>query len=129
VLLYAGPAPVSTAESVSRYFQWKGQNPGPAQEFLLESNNSVLSFVKSTTPSDARTWLGVCRKLGIELGRSIGVPAELPVPAGLDPLWCKALGAGNELGLCLLPRGARAPENAPGVRRVLRAETGAAWEE
>ena len=129
VLLFPGPAPVSTAESVSRYFEWRGRNPGPARKFLLESNSSILSFVKSGSPPDARKWLGACRELGIELGRSIGVPAELPIPAGLDPLWCKSLGAGNELGLCLLARGAPPPADAPGVRPVRRAETGVAWEE
>jgi len=129
VLLFPGPAPVSTAESVARFFQWKERNPGPAREFLLESNSSILSFVQSGSTSDARKWLGACRKLGIELGRSIGVPAELPVPSGLDPLWCKSLGAGNELGLCLLPRGAQPPADAPGVRLVRRAKTGVAWAE
>jgi len=129
VLLFPGPAPVSTAESVSRYFEWKERNPGPAGEFLLESNRSILSFVRADSPSDACTWLGACRKLGIELGRSIGVPAELPVPAGLDPLWCKSVGAGNELGLCLLPRGAPLPADAPGARLVQRAETGVTWAE
>jgi phosphomevalonate kinase len=129
VLLFPGPAPVSTAESVARYSQWKKRNPGPARDFLRESNSSILSFAQSGSPSDARKWLGACRKLGIELGRSIGVPAELPVPAGLDPLWCKSLGAGNELGLCLLPRGARHPADAQGVRMVRRAETGVAWAE
>jgi phosphomevalonate kinase len=129
VLLFAGPAPVSTSESVSRYLQWKERNPGPARDFLRESNNSIRSFVESATTADARKSLGVCRRLGIELGRLIGVPAELPIPAGLDPRWCKSLGAGNELGLCLTPRGARLSTDVPGVRRVRRAETGAVWEE
>jgi phosphomevalonate kinase len=128
-LLFAGPAPVSTSESVLRYSQWKERNPGPARDFLRESNNSILSFVDSATTEGARKWLGACRRLGIELGRSIGVPAELPIPAGLDPRWCKSLGAGNELGLCLAPRGAQLSTDVPGVRRVLRAEAGAAWEE
>jgi phosphomevalonate kinase len=129
VLLFAGPAPVSTAESVSRYLQWKERTPGPARDFLLESNNSILSFVESIAPTDALKWLRACRRLGIELGRSIGVPAELPVPRGLDPFWCKSLGAGNELGLCLVPRGTHLPAEVPGVRPAQLAETGAAWEE
>jgi phosphomevalonate kinase len=129
VLLFAGPAPVSTAESVSRYSLWKERNPGAARDFLRESNSAILSFVESARAEDARKWLGACRGLGIALGRSIGVPADIAVPAGLDPPWCKSLGAGNELGLCLVPRGAHLPADLPGVRRVRRAETGATWEE
>ena len=129
VLLFAGPAPVSTSESVSRYSQWKERNPGPARDFLRESNNSILSFVDSATTEDARKWLGACRRLGLELGRSIGVPAARPIPAGLDPDWGKSRGAGNELGLCLAPRGGQLSTDVPGVRRVRRAETGTVWEE
>jgi phosphomevalonate kinase len=129
ILLFAGPAPVSTAESVSLYSLWKERNPGPARDFLGESNNAILSFARSDTTGSAQRWLGECRKLGVELGRSIGVTAELPIPAGLDPLWCKPLGAGNELGLCFLPRGDGPRTVVPGVRSVRRAETGVAWEE
>lgn len=139
ILLFAGPAPVSTTESVSRYSQWKERNPGPARDFLEESNSAILSFVRSGTIRSALRWLGECRKLGIELGRSIGVTAELPIPAGLDPLSCKALGAGNELGLCLRPRGGGprgdGPQgggpraDVPGVRSVRPAEKGVTWEE
>ena len=144
ILLFAGPAPISTADSVARYSSWKALNPGAARDFLEESNNAIRSFAGSGTAASAQEWLGRCRTLGIELGRSIGVTAELPVPAGLDPLWCKSLGAGNELGLCLAPRDARPRDAAPlgagrlggepraamdGVRVVQRAETGVAWEE
>lgn len=129
VLLFAGPAPVSTAESVSRYSLWKERNPAAARDFLRESNEAILSFAASRTVPDARRWLGACRALGIELGRSIGVSADVPVPSGLDPLWCKSLGAGNELGACLAPRGEHLPAGLQDVRRVQRAETGATWEE
>ena len=129
ILLFAGPAPVSTAESVSRYSAWKERNPGAARDFLAESNNAILSFVRSGTIDGARKALGMCATLGIALGRSIGVSAELPIPAGLDPRWCKALGAGNELGLCLVPRGDGPRAAVPGARPVLRAETGVTWEE
>ncbi len=128
VLLFAGAAPVSTPDAVARYEVWKEHNPGAAAEFLRESNNAVLSFVRAGSVDQALPWLGACRKLGIEMGRSIGVPADLTVPPGLDPGWCKALGAGNELGLCLLPPGVPAP--APcGFRFVQRADEGVAWEE
>ncbi|MGA2380714.1 MAG: hypothetical protein ABSG85_15555 [Spirochaetia bacterium] len=129
VLIFAGPAPVSTADAVSCYGRWKERNPGAARDYLQESNNAILSFVRAGSAAQALPWLGTCRKLGIELGRSIGVPADLPVPPGLDPHWCKALGAGNELGLCLLPPGAQMPPDHGGLRVVPRADTGVTWEE
>jgi phosphomevalonate kinase len=128
VLLFAGPAPVATAEAVGLYETWKGRNPGPAGDFLRESNNAVASFVRARTEAQAMLWFTASRELGIELGRSIGVPAELPIPAGLDPKWCKALGAGNELGLCLLPPGAEPPPDGS-LRLVPRSDTGVRWEE
>jgi hypothetical protein len=128
VLLFAGPAPVSTADSVRLYGTWKEQNPEAARDFLRESNNAVTSFVRAASVAQALLWFTACRELGIELGRSIGVSAELPIPPGLDPKWCKALGAGNELGLCLLPSGAEPPPDGRSLRLVSRADTGVKWE-
>jgi hypothetical protein len=53
--------------------------------------------------------------------------AELEIPPGLDPKWCKALGAGNELGLCLLLPGTQPPDDAS-LRLVPQADTGVLWE-
>ena len=128
LLLFEGPAPVSTAESVSRYEEWKHGEPGAAHDFLRESNNAILSFLGAGSEAQALLWFTACRELGIELGQAIGVPAELPVPPGLDPKWCKALGAGNELGLCLLLPGAEPPRDDPGVRLVTPSVAGVSWE-
>ena len=128
MILFAGPAPVSTAEAVRTYGTWKERNPGAAQDFLRESNNAVTSFVRAPSAAEALPWLATCRKLGIDLGISIGFPADLPVPAGLDPEWCKALGAGNELGLCLLPPGVKPPPMDEGLRFVVQAGAGVTWE-
>ncbi|MGO9310439.1 MAG: hypothetical protein ACLQDL_15640 [Spirochaetia bacterium] len=128
VLLFAGAAPVSTADAVARYEAWKERNPGAAKDYLRESNDAIRAFGEAGSADRALPWLGACRKLGIQLGRSIGVPAELPVPPGLDPQWCKALGAGNELGLCLLPPGVPVPA-LDGLRCLPRAHAGVTWEE
>jgi phosphomevalonate kinase len=118
--LFPGPGPVSTGEAVKRYGEWKAADPGAAQNFLRDSNDAILSFLGSESEEDSLRWFGRCRQIGIELGNAIGVPAELAVPPGLDGRWCKAVGAGNELGVCLrLGKGA--------CRPVRRAETGAAW--
>lgn len=129
VLLFAGPAPVSTADAVARYLTWKERNPAAARDYLRESSNAILSFVQAGFDARSLLWFSACRELGIELGSAIGVPAEVPVPPGLDPKWCKAVGAGNELGLCLLPPGAQTPPDLEGIRLVLRADTGVTWGE
>jgi hypothetical protein len=128
LFLFAGPSPVSTADAVSKYQIWKERNPEAAQDYLRQSNNAIHSFFGATSFARALPWFGACRKLGIELGRIIGVPADLPIPPGLDPQWCKALGAGNELGLCLLPPGAQAPTEC-GLHSVQRSEKGVTWGE
>jgi len=128
VVLFAGPAPVSTADAVQRYSSWKVRNPGPAGDFLRESNDAILSFARARSLEEALPSFGRSRRLGIELGKEIGVPADLAPPPGLDSRWCKALGAGSELGCCLLPPGGDRPSAGQGVL-VSRAETGAAWEQ
>ena len=129
VALFLGPAPVSTADAVERYSRWKSRNPGAASDFLRESNAAILSFSRSRSTEEALPFFDACRKLGTQLGSEIGVSAELAVPPGLDARWCKALGAGNELGLCLLAPGADLPADGGTCTRVERAETGVAWEQ
>ena len=129
LVLFAGAAPVSTADAVRRYSEWKNGNPAAAARFLRDSNETVLSFRRSPTVEQLCRSLAACRRLGIDMGKAIGVPAHLVVPEGLDGSWCKALGAGNEIGLCLVPPGAARPARVPGGRTVLAAERGVAWEE
>jgi phosphomevalonate kinase len=118
LLLFAGPAPVSTAPAVRRYAEWKRRSPTEAHAFLEASNRAVAAFVAAGTEAEACARLAECRDLGVSLGRSIGVPAEVPVPDGLDARWCKAVGAGNELGACLRAAGGEPPS-----------DRGIAWEE
>jgi phosphomevalonate kinase len=129
LLLFPGPAPVSTAEAVEAYRAWKERDPAAAQVFLRESNNAILSFVQAASEFQVLLWFSACRELGIELGRAIGVSAELPIPAGLDPTWCKALGAGNELGLCLLPPGVDPPADDASCRPITQSDIGVRWEQ
>ena len=128
VQLFTGPAAVSTAEAVHRYAEWKGRLPGAARAYLAESNQAVLSFVGAPGAEEARQRFADCTRLGISLGESIGVPAGIIAPAGLDARWCKAAGAGNELGMCLLPDDVHPPE-APGMTLAPLASHGVIWEE
>jgi phosphomevalonate kinase len=129
VLLFPGHAPVSTSAAVGRYAEWKQRSPGAARDFLQKSNEAILSFTRSGSAEQSLPWFGACRKLGVELGTSIGVPAEMDCPPGLDPRWSKALGAGNELGLCLLPLGAPRPAASDFLRQAREAAAGVTWEE
>ena len=129
VYLYSGPRAVATSEAVGRYEAWKKDNPAQAREFLDASNAALLAFTRAGSMGEAAHSFAACRKIGIELGEAIGVPAQLKIPAGLDPAWCKAVGAGNELGACLLPRGAAAPQAEANALQRVRQDRGVAWEE
>jgi phosphomevalonate kinase len=129
IILFQGPRPVLTREAVKRFFQWKKRNPGPARRFLVESNRAILDFVRAGSQEEALLHFNACRQIGISLGDAIGFPAHLSVPRGLDPAWCKAVGAGNELAACLLPRSSPLPASDGRVLRVLPSEKGVLWEE
>jgi phosphomevalonate kinase len=128
VSLFPGPAAVSTADAVRRYAEWKARSPRAARDFLEESNRRVLAFIGARSASEAMQALAECARLGIALGQSIGVPAGIAAPAGVDAGWCKTVGAGNELGMCMLPANAHPPE-APGLFPAPLAERGVTWEE
>jgi len=125
----AVPLPVGCEPSVFpgtaavSYQDWKARSPGPARDFLRESNAAIRSFCGAPTLERAWPFFDASRKLGIELGKATGVSAEITPPPGLDPSWCKAAGAGNELGICLA-------QVLPGSQsRLLRAAArGLTWE-
>jgi hypothetical protein len=120
---------VSTSHAIGRYALWKESNPENARLFLEESNRNVREFVHARTAAEAERHLRACRELGVGLGRAIGVSAELETPAGLEAAWCKALGAGNELGACLLPAGSAALPEGRHIQRMRAAQEGILWEE
>jgi hypothetical protein len=106
---------------------WKESNPTDARVFLEESNRSVLAFVRARSGEEAALHLRACRELGVNLGRAIGVSAEINAPQGADAAWCKALGAGNELGACLVPAGSTAPPEGKEIQRVRASKKGILW--
>jgi phosphomevalonate kinase len=126
ICLFSGPRAVSTSDAVGRYEEWKKRNPRRAREFLEESNKAVLSFIRAASAFDVARRFAACRRIGIRLGEEIGVKADLEAPAGLDPLRCKAVGAGNELGACLFEHGA--PIEGTSLQ-ILRQDQGLVWEE
>jgi phosphomevalonate kinase len=129
LLIFPGPGPVQTAAAVLKYAAWKKGNPPDARAFLEESNARVLAFLSSTSPADASSRWAACRELGIELGRTIRVPADIIPPRGLDPDWSKALGAGNELGACLQSSAGPVPDTEGPVTILDFSREGLRWEE
>jgi len=129
IFLFSGPASVSTPDAVGRYAEWKQRDARAAREFLEDSNRCVREFLRADSAAQAAARLDACRRLGVAIGRAIGVPASVAAPPGFDASACKALGAGNELGACLVSA-ERAPDTAPpGVERALIAERGIVWKE
>jgi phosphomevalonate kinase len=102
--LFHGERSLSTPGAIERYFDWRRREPGQAKRFLEESNRQVQGFTRAASRQEALGCLRRCRELSLRLGEAIGVPAELAPPGGgrderVPAEDCKALGAGNELGL------------------------------
>jgi phosphomevalonate kinase len=121
--VFQGPAAVQTTGAVLRYAAWKKGNPAAARAFLEESNRGVLAFLAADTKEEMAARWAECRQLGLELGDAVGVSARIIPPPGVDPALCKSIGAGNELGVCLLPAGTES-----GLRAVDIAPEGVRWE-
>jgi phosphomevalonate kinase len=128
IFLFPGPSAVSTTDAVQRYALWKERNPRAAREFLQDSNHCVREFLRASSAEAALSRLRACRKLGIAVGDAIGVTSRIDAPPGLDPAWCKALGAGNELGGCIIPSDIAPPEDGRAFERARVSERGISWE-
>ena len=98
--LFPGKAAVATAGAVARYQEWKRADPSAAADFFAASNRAVSGFSSARGWSEAAAWFEAARALGLELGRAIGVSAEIRPPEGRarGSLY-KAVGAGNEVGV------------------------------
>ncbi len=106
--LFHGRSAVATPGAVARYHAWKKAEPSAAADFLAASNRAVSGFASASGWGDAEAWFEAARALGMELGRAIGVSAEIRPPdaAGRCGLY-KAVGAGNELGVLVAAAGAQ----------------------
>ncbi len=98
--LFSGPEAVKTVSAIGQYQAWKAQNPQKAHEFLEQSNQAVQRFFRAETwPQRRQRWEDY-KTLSLELGRELGVSAELAMDFP-PQFFVKALGAGNETGLVL----------------------------
>lgn len=125
--LVAGPEAVRTSSSIGAYTAWKQAQPDAAADFLRASNAQVRALALASSWHRARPLLAGLRDQGLQLGRAIGVDANLPdrhrweLP-GTD-LVLKALGAGNELALL-----AGEAAHPAGSRSLSVAEQGFRWD-
>ncbi|MBN2510879.1 MAG: hypothetical protein JXB03_11405 [Spirochaetales bacterium] len=106
--LVQGIEPVSTADALARYEEWKHAQPEDFRSFFSRSNACARNMSAACDYDEAVGAFLVAKQLGIELGDAIGVSAHFK-PAhpsdgqflGLSPY--KSVGAGNELA-CVLVR-------------------------
>ncbi len=123
-----GPAAVSTPAAVARYRRWQAARPGDAARFLRKSNQAIRRFAAAASWREALPFFRQCRQLGLQLGERIGVPARIPEVPGLQPGLCKALGAGNEVGACVVADGAaQAAARTRGLTPVEICPEGLSW--
>jgi phosphomevalonate kinase len=124
--LFRGERSVPTPGAIRRYREWRRSRPVEARRFLEESNRDVERFARARSRGEALGWFRRCRERGLRLGETIGVQAAVTAPGGVNPAECKAVGAGDELGLAFpeLPLGSP----AAGLVRVILAREGLAPE-
>ena len=120
---FHGRKSVSTPKSVERYRLWQNENPHRARTFLDQSNGLVRKFVNAGGWSEARSMFFRYKELSLELGAAIGVKAEIEPAGPRRGTWCKAVGAGNEVGMCL----SRQPIRGRQFEKLEVAERGILW--
>jgi phosphomevalonate kinase len=106
---------VRTGSAVASYERWKEAHAKEHREFLAASNRYVSELAGSPDFDTAKPILSLARDLGRNLGRAIGVSADIGQREDVDApneaafaSFCKALGAGNELVGCI-SRSGRCP--------------------
>lgn len=99
IVLFRGSRPVPTPDAVRRYEGWRGRHLAEAARLFERSNRCAEAFLAARSLAAGSRALSAGGAIGVELGRSIGVSAEIEPPAGCTILASKALGAGNELGV------------------------------
>jgi len=104
--LRAGPAPVSSAQAVGKYAEWKARDTAAHRDFVAASAAAARRLVAARDAEAALAALALAAEIGAKLGDAIGVPAR-PLrrgdgsrrAAGNTKAVEKCLGAGDELVL------------------------------
>jgi phosphomevalonate kinase len=142
--LVPGERAVRSVGAVSRYRDWKQEQPAHAATFLRESNHLIRLICESDSWDEGRCAIEAYSQLSIDLGRRIGVRAEPPSAAmaaarstyprkgnvgtgsveAARTFLAKSVGAGNELLLLM-----GEPENSDWSGEPVVPETeGVRWE-
>ncbi len=94
--LFRGEQPVSSSLAIDKWKTFKESFPGRWEQYR-RYNREITTLARNASWQE---YLSRARAWGISLGQDIGLSAEITPPAGLPLLQTKALGAGNEIGLC-----------------------------
>ena len=127
VYLFPGPAAVSTRNAIQSFLQWKNAQGDAACRLIQESNDNARAFLAARSARETAAAFRRSRRTGIALGDEIGVEGRIPVPPGIDPELCKAVGAGNELGVYLQVPGAPEPPAESAFLTVSESQDGVTW--
>jgi hypothetical protein len=151
--LYETGAPASTAHAISRYAAWKTAHPEAAREFLCRSNGLISALLRRRSWREAEPVARELADTARELGRNIGVSAEIrigretpvavagsgangpddrppaaaPRPHRDMPMLCKAVGAGAELAVCFGTETVTGGESTEGLMPVEVDVEGCTW--
>jgi hypothetical protein len=101
----------------------------------------VGALAEAQSWTEAKPYVLELRRIGVEVGRRIGVSAEIRSPAapsaepsgggesvGIGESPAKAVGAGNELGVLFAAGGAPPAETPAGLTPIQPDEEGLRWE-
>ncbi len=119
----------STADAVERFRETYERDSSRMKALLDRSDRAVHAIATATSWPEARLGLEEAREIGAEIGRRVGVPADLRRVASAtehdrecDDRFFKALGAGRETVVAI--------PHLPGCedRMVIRNEEGLQWE-
>jgi phosphomevalonate kinase len=103
--LFEGNGSVSTLSALHSYERWKSSHRGQVRSFLERSNRGLREFIRASSLEAGLSPFQDLKELGIWLGDRIGISAAVVPPAPLEAERCKAVGAGNELGVYLAGSG------------------------
>ncbi len=128
--LFEGHSSVSTLSALRLYERWKSSHPGQARSFLERSNTGLRGFISAASLEAGLSRFQDLKELGIWLGDRIGMSAAVVPPPPLEAERCKALGAGNELGVYLAgpaSKGVPAAVGAGTLEPAVMAARGIEW--
>ncbi len=120
LFLLPGSSEISSQAAILKWEAFRKEHPGEWKKYVHD-NHRITRLARQKKWME---FLEQARAWGLSLGRDVTIPSEIPVPPGFSAEQCKAVGAGNEIGLGVGP--ALLPEHSP-VIAVHPAPEGLKW--